>query len=405
MSTFDIPNLDDGETYEIRVRATTTTGAVSAWTQIDHQITSGLRPPENVTNFTGNVINGALVLTWNAVGDLDLSHYRIRYATELTGVTYQDSVNLVTKIPRPSTSAIVPARTGTYFIKAVDKLGLASDEPATLVVRTNVAGLNSLNVVQTINEHPDFLGTLDDTVVNDNSGDYLVLDTNLNFDSKTGDFDDASGLFDGGEGDVDFDGYYYFYEDVDLGGIYTSRVTASMKVGRLDYTALFDSAVGLFDARQGDFDGDPNAFDDTDAELQIRYTQDDPTGTPTWTAWQTFVVGDYTAWGMEFRVKMTTTDSQATPKVSELSVVVDMPDRVESANDLSSGAGSYAVTFNNAFKVTPAIGIAATMQSGDYYEITSKTGAGFTITFKDSSGTPVDRVFDYVAKGYGRLGI
>jgi len=100
---------------------------------------------------------------------------------------------------------------------------------------------------------------------------------------------------------------------------------------------------------------------------------------------------------------MTTADTQATPVVQEVSVTVDMQDRIESADDVSSGAGSKVITFGNAFKATPAIGISATMETGDYYEITSKSASGFTITFKNSGGTAVDRTFDYVAKGYGRL--
>jgi len=164
----------------------------------------------------------------------------------------------------------------------------------------------------------------------------------------------------------------------------------------------FDEATGLFDDRDGKFDGDVNAFDETNAELQVRTTDDDPNGSPTYTEFRPFVVGDYTARALQFRLKMTTTDTQATPKVEEVSVTVDMPDRVFAEEDIDSGAGSKVITFSPAFKETPAIGIAATMQTGDFYEITSKTRSGFTITFKNSGGTAVDRTFDYVAKGFGR---
>lgn len=399
---FELLNVEDGAIYDVRARIVNTFGVRSSYKTDSHQVVGKTAPPQDVTGFTGNVVNGALVLTWNPVTDLDLSHYRLRYASATSDVTYQNAVNLVQKIPRPSASAIVPARTGTYFIKAVDKLGLASETASTIVIDTNVTGVENLNVVQTINEHPSFAGTLDDTVSLDGEG-FLILDTENQFDSKTGNFDDALGLFDGGSGDVDTEGFYYFDNSIDLSGVYTARVTASMTVERLDYVSLFDSAVGLFDSRTGNFDGDVNAFDDTDAELQVRHTQDDPSGSPTWSAWKPFVVGDYTARGMEFRLRMTTTDTQATPKVTELSVTVDMPDRTEAESDISSGSSSYAVTFPSAFKATPAIGIAATMQTGDFYEITSKSGSGFTITFKNSSGTAVDRTFDYVAKGYGRL--
>ena len=40
------------------------------------------------------------------------------------------------------------------------------------------------------------------------------------------------------------------------------------------------------------------------------------------------------------------------------------------------------------------------MGSGDFYEIASVSATGFTITFKNSSGTIVARTFDYIARGF-----
>jgi len=167
---------------------------------------------------------------------------------------------------------------------------------------------------------------------------------------------------------------------------------------------LFDDQSGDFDTKDGLFDGDPNTYGDTNVEFFIATTEDDPAGTPTWTDYRRFYVGDYKARGLKFKIVMTTESTSASPSVSELSVSVDMPDRVTAGNDLASGAGAYAVTFSPAFKVAPAIGIAAqNLAQGDYYEITSKSATGFTITFKNSGGSAVNRTFDYVAKGYGEL--
>lgn len=400
---FELLNVEDGATYDVRARVINTLGVRSAFTATTHQVIGKTAPPQNVTNFTGNVVGGQLVLTWTPVSDLDLSHYRLRYSALTTGATYQNAVNLSDKIARPGTLSIVPARTGTYFIKAIDKLGLASESPATIVVTTNIDGVENLNLVDTVTEGPEFDGTFDDTVELD-AENQLILDTSINFDSAAGNFDDATGLFDGGGGNVDLEGFYYFANSSDLGAVYTSRLTASITSTRTDYVNTFDDATGLFDEREGTFDGDVNAFDNTDVELQLRTTSDDPTGSPTWSGWTAFVVGDYTARAFEFRLRLTTTDTQATPVVSGTSVTIDMPDRVLSGEDISSGAGAYAVTFSPAFKAIPAIGIAAqNLATGDYYEITSKSASGFTITFKNSSGTAVDRTFDYVAKGYGRI--
>jgi hypothetical protein len=80
-----------------------------------------------------------------------------------------------------------------------------------------------------------------------------------------------------------------------------------------------------------------------------------------------------------------------------------MGERVESGEDVASGAGAKAITFTKAFQATPAIGIGAqNLQTGDFYELSSKSRTGFTITFKNSSGSAIDRTFDFVAKGAGR---
>ena len=397
---FELLDAIDGATYNVRARQINTMGVRSDYVTQSHQIVGKTAPPEDVTGLSGNVVAGSLVLNWTPVADLDLSHYLLRYASATTGVTYQNSTTLVEKIPRPGNSVVVPARTGTYFIKAVDKLGNRSVNPTTIVVTTNVEGVEQLEDVLTLEEHPDWNGTFDDVVEIDED-DALVLGTSIVFDSKAGNFDDGEGLFDGGGGVVDSQGFYYFANSLDFGAVYTSRITVTGSVSRIDYVNTFDEATELFDEREGGFDGDPNAFDNHDVQLEVRTTNDDPAGTPTWTDYQRFVVGDYTCRAMEFRLVLSTTNSASSPVVSAATVKAQMPIRTESGDDITSGTSSYAVTFTKAFNATPAIGISAVMQSGDYYAITSKSRTGFTITFYDSADTIVSRVFDYVARGYG----
>lgn len=399
---FELVNVEDNAVYTVRARVINSLGVRSPYTTVEHQVVGKTAPPSDVTGLTGNLIGNQYLLTWNAVPDLDLSHYRIRFASDDDGNEYQNAISLVPKVARPATSVLVPARNGTYFVKAIDKLGLASTNPASIRLQSNIEAIENLNVVQTIEEHPDFPGSFDDVVELD-AQDRLVLDTSINFDSVSGNFDDATGLFDAGEGNVDAEGFYYFGNRTDLGQVFLSRVTANVKTTRIDYSTLFDTVPGLFDSRPGLFDGDPNAFDDVDVEMQIRTTNDDPDASPTWSDWQPFVVGDFRARALEYRARLSTKDDQATPAVSELTVEVDMPDRIEREFDIVSGAGAKSVTFPTAFKDTPAIGIGAQdLQTGDFYEITSKSRTGFTITFRNSSGTPVSRTFDYTAAGYGK---
>jgi hypothetical protein len=402
-NVFELPFVEDDVVYDVRARAINTLGVRSSFTVGSHQVVGQTAPPQDVTGFGVNIVGPEAHFTWIPVPDLDLSHYKIRYSSLTVGANYSDAIDLIPKISRPATFATAPAMTGTYFIKAFDKKGLASINSAEIV--TLVDSIEGLNVVAISDQHPDFLGVKTNTVIVDGK---LQLDTAVSFDDVLGLFDAAPGEFDGGGANIASSGEYEFDDFIDLGNVYTSRVTASIQTGRIDYVNNFDSAEGLFDSRDGNFDGDVNAFDDVNVEFYVATTNDDPAGTPAWTDWRQFFVGDYTARAFKFKAVLTSTDTQATPAVSVLSVEIDMPDRVTSGDDIASGtdAGGKVVTFTRAFKVTPALGIAAqNLQQGDFYEITTKSASGFTIRFKNSSGTVVNRTFDYVAKGYGSLAI
>lgn len=397
---FELYNVVDGATYNVRARTINTLNVRSDWTTSSHEVVGKTAPPEDVTGFSINIVGAQAYLTWNPVGDLDLSHYRIRHSREATGATYSNAVDLVTKVPRPSVFAVTPAMTGTYFIKAIDKLGNESLNVAEVVAV--IEDIKGLNVIQTITESPSFAGTKTECSVNESG--HLILDTSIDFDSGTGDFDSYVGDFDGGGGTTSTEGTYVFGNSVDLGAVYTSRVTSNITVGRVDYVNLFDDKTGNFDDQTGLFDGDPNTYGDTNVQFYISTTEDDPAGSPTWSDYRLFHVGDYKARGLRFKIVLTSSSGESSPSVSALSVSIDMPDRVSSGDDLVSGAGAYSVTFSPAFKESPALGIAAqNLVQGDFYEITSKSATGFTITFKNSGGTAVSRTFDYVAKGYGEL--
>lgn len=400
---FEAIGVSDGF-FDVRARAITNLGVRGDFNTItDFYATLFEQVPEDVTNFSANVVGNTLHLSWTPVGDLDLSHYKLRYSSLTSGAEYQKSADLVQKISRPANTATVPAQTGTYFIKAVDKLDISSSNAASIVIDTNVADIDSLNVVETQDEHPNFLGVRDGvSVVNDDASNFMTLDTSTLFDDASGDFDDAVGLFDGGLGSVRSTGSYDFDGYIDLGERYVSRVTTSMALDFLDYINDFDSALGLFDVREGDFEGDPSAFDTTSVKMQVSTTNDDPAGSPVWSEYRDFIVGDINARALRFRAVLASTSGGNAPAVRELSVEIDMPDRVESGDDITY-TGSQVVTFPSAFRATPAIGIAASLADGDRYVISGKSRTGFTITTYTGASVSTNAVtFDYVAKGYGK---
>lgn len=104
----------------------------------------------------------------------------------------------------------------------------------------------------------------------------------------------------------------------------------------------------------------------------------------------------------QFKAELETEDADQTPVIDELGVLVSLPSRTERSDLIDSGAAAKEVTFTNAFYRPPTVGIAAfNLLSGDYYEVTSVTRTGFTVHFKNSSNSSVDRKFEYAATGFG----
>ena len=391
--THRILNVVDGLIYNVRVKAFNTLGVQSTYTSASRTIVGGLLPPANVEDFSCNIIGSDAHLSWTQIPDLDLAYYTIRYSTLTTGAEWQNSVSLVEKVARPATSVTVPARVGSYLIKAVDKNGNYSSNES--VISTNITEIGNFNAIVTQTESPTFSGTKTNVYVD---SDALRLDSTESFDSAVGLFDDATTFFDAGVTTYDLypEGYYEFTSPIDIGGSYTVRVTASLTQTVDNIDNLFDSASGLFDDGASNFDGDSPA--NCNAHLEIATSTD---GT-TYTAFRNFVVGDYTARYFKFKLFMRSDDLASTPVVSALSVSIDVQDTIQSGNDITSGTGTYTVTFTKPFySVNYAIGITNQgMATGDYYTLNSKTISGFNIAFKNSSGTGVSRTFDYIAKGF-----
>ena len=388
-----ILNVVDGSTYNVRVRAFNTLGVGSTYTSATRTIIGGIAPPSDVIDFSCNIIGGDAHLSWQQITDLDLAHYQIRFSPLTTGASWGNSVSLVEKVARPATSVTVPARVGSYLIKAIDKNGNYSSNET--VIATNVSAIGNYNAVASQTESPTFSGTKNNTIVSDGT---LRLDSSELFDSAIGNFDSATSFFDSGVTAYDLysEGNYVFANPIDIGAVHTSRVTASITQTSDNLDDLFDSRTGNFDDSGSNFDGDTPA--NCNAHLEIALSNDNIT----YTDFRNFVVGDYTARYYKFRVFLRSFDLSSTPVISALSVSIDMPDRIFSGNDIVSGTGTYTVTFTNPFYSSSyAVGITAQgLNTGDFFTISSKTVNGFNVAFKNSGGTGVTKTFDYLAKGY-----
>jgi hypothetical protein len=388
-------NVIDQQQYDVRVKSVNTLGVSSTYVSASRTIIGAIEPPNDVEDLSCNIVGQEAHLSWSQIPDLDLAYYNLRFSEATDGTAdWQNSVALVEKISRPATSITVPARAGTYLIKAVDKLGNFSSNATAII--SNVISVTNFNAIATQSEHPDFLGTNTNTVIADNT---IRLDSSELFDSASGDFDDeVTRFFDSGVANADFyaSGNYLFTNVIDIGAKHTARITASLTQTSDNPDDLFDNRSGLFDTASSNFDGDTPA--NCNAHIEIATSDNNIT----YTAFQNFVIGNYTARYFKFRVVLISRDLASTPVVSEVTVTIDMEDRIFSGNDITSGAGTYTVTFTNPFKsVNYAVGVTGEdLATGDFFVVENKTITGFDLTFKNSGGTAISRTFDYIAKGF-----
>ena len=393
---------------DFRIRAKNVFGIYSDYSTLTHDVAGLTALPSDVTNFSLKPLGNQAHLSWDRVTDVDVINggfIKIKHSSGLSGQDWLTGIFIVDSLTGSASDVVVPLRDGTYMIKAVDSLGNYSENEAVIV--TNMTRLNDLNLVETLTESTAFSGTKTDCEVVSN-----VLSLNsysFDFASEDGvdvfiSEDGVDALVDEGESTsrVMPSGTYEFTNDTNLGGVFDCRITVNMTALNVIAGSNIDDVVENIDS-WSDFDNPVTVTGDANAVLEMRVTEDDPTGSPTWGSWQPVFVADKRLWGAEFRLQLYS-DTQVDVEVSALSVTVDMPDRIEKSRNITSNAGSVkSIAFDSSFKAIPAIGITGnSLSQGDYWAITNQSVSGFDAEFFDSGAVSRARNFDWNAVGYGR---
>lgn len=389
-SSLDVTNTAQG-LWGFRVRSIDGLGRKSAWATLDPVLIQALAlATDDVTQFDISILGPIALLTWAPVLALNVDHYRIKFSLDTSGAATWDAASDLVP-PVKGTSVNVPAMVGTYLIKAVNTLGIECAN-ADLIVST-IAGVEGLNAIATITEDPAFSGTK--TRVG-------VVSSKLQL-SGAGFMVDWTPLasvvqMNGGFGGIASTGTYLFAGTLDLGAVFTSRVTASIDAfGENVHNVMAGwSSLAMLTMMSG---AEAGSWSVT---LQIRTTPDDPAGSPTWSDWMTFMVGDYTSRAFEWQLLLESFDPAITPVVQGLTVNVDMPDRIAGDRNIAVPNTGQAITFSPAFKAVPAIAVdGKNLATGDYYTVTSPSATGFTVQFFNAANAGVARTMDWLARGYG----
>ena len=407
---YQLLNAVDGGTYEVRCRGINSLGIKSTYVTATRKVIGATEPPQNISEFSISLIgNDQMQLSWLPVTDLDVESYEIRYQKVSSGYSWFNSTDLV-RVPRRSANSVILNKIDPPFtlgIKAIDKLGNESLEPA-LITSSNVSP-QGYKLLSSISEHPNFAGTFTNTFKRTETGTILgdpviTLDTISKFDDGVGLIDavDSNYVFETGGIDKNIigSGFYEFNSTFTLPFVYDATFKIQLDMISDDPYDLFDSGRGedLFENAKAPFDGNLPTNAGTNIQIGASETSLGDISTFTSVAQQGTFKGQY----FKFRARLISLNNQSRALVKGLTVSLNLQNRQETGDDITSGAGTYNITFTNPFYATPNINVTGqNMASGDYFVVTNKSTDGFDLTFYDSSNVAKSILFDYQANGYG----
>ncbi len=341
-------------------------------------------PPSDVQNVSlipGDQLSG--VLTWDRATDLDVllsGKVLIRHSAKVTGATWEESQEIVTAAAGSQTQKQVPMLEGTYLLKFEDDTGNRSTAAALIVADFPAPQPRSL-----------FKQFAEDQLATPFSGTKEGMVYSATYDGLI--LESADGVNPVGE--------YQFSSVWDMGAVYDVNLRRRFVARPLVISDLLSNRTTLI-SKWPSIAG--VGGDRVNAQLYVRTTANNPGGaSPAWGEWNEFSNVIARGRGFQFKAQAISEDRDVNIVIDELGCLMELQQRTEQSGALASGAGVYGVTYANAFYQAPNVGITASnMATGDFFVVTAQTRTGFSIEFKNSAGTSVNRNFTYTAVGYGR---
>ena len=311
MTTFTIFDLAPG-TYDFRVRSKNVLGVESDFDAIQTELFGLAAAPSALTHLSLEIpVTSVALLRWDQSTDLDVKiggRIVVRHSTATSGAAWNASVLLDDAVPGDATSVLLPAKAGTYLLRAIDSSG--SESAVATVSPSSDASLFDLTGVVTVTESTGFAGTHSATYV---SGSTLRLAATTLIDAVS-DFD-AIKDFDT-MGGIASSGFYTFAATTDISSVQTVRLTASATVTIDNILDQIDDRVANIDTWE-DFDGSDAA--PANVETFEKHSDDNVTYTDFARFDRTTVSGRY----FQFKTVLTSSDTAYQPQVSALSVTID----------------------------------------------------------------------------------
>jgi predicted phage tail protein len=389
--------------YRVRVTPISSLGVRGQFLEVIYTVQGKAALPADIAGFQLSTKGSTGFFSWLPATDLDViigGRFEMRFSPS-SQATWNSATIILQSIPGTASTAELPYRPGTYFLKAVDSSGNYSKNAALLITAETESGFSTY---YRFCESPDFLGLRVGTEVQ-TSNQWLVLgQTGGLWDDQTANMDTwqtvdvlAGGAPPPGEG------YYYFDNIFDLGGVFSVRLTLDMLAFPLGAGDDFiDSRLDMIDT-WADFDDEKQGVDGN-VTVFIADTQDDPTSSSAnWSAYESFVTGMYTARAFRFYSYLTAGPGQNVA-IENLCVIADLENKTDTGNNIPYHGVKLHIAFAVKFYLQPSVVV--TMQTprpGDHMKISNKAREGFDIELFDTNNNPVpDGVitFDWHAIGY-----
>ena len=259
--------------YEFAVKSVNALGKISKdVSEISFTAIGKTAVPVDPSGLTVEPVSDQFVrLRFNPATDVDVIHggtHQIRHSTDTSANASFVNALEIEVVAGNVTEALVPALTGTYFIKAVDDGGRRSANAAKIVITKPDPQPNQIILTQREDQtSPVFNGTRVRTVFSPVFNG-LVLDGTQFFDNVAD--VEALAIFDFLGAGIASQGFYTFEDDLDLGAAFDLSLERHFKTAAIVVSDLWDSRVQLVNSMP-DWDG--TLAEDVGAKLQVATCQ------------------------------------------------------------------------------------------------------------------------------------
>ncbi|MEO0368934.1 MAG: phage tail protein, partial [Pseudomonadota bacterium] len=387
--------------FDFRVRTVSITESVSEWATAAASIIGLAGPPRDIEEFSLVAIeNHMVLLKWKQSSDLDVregGYLQINHSTADPG-EWHKSVVLIEELSGVETECSTALKNGTYLIKAFDSSGKESQNAA--AVTTNIDDETLKNFVRTESEAADgFPGTQTNMLV-DAFGN-LTLSSVGTIGAYEGRMRDIPNMGQFGVSDTPDIASTGEYEcqAVELGGKYSSRIRVDVDFSIFAVSEnIGDLKIRMRDIKAGYFQVDtrPSGID---ALIKIRSRNDG-----VWGPYESFIQnGEYLGDAHQPKVTFLSKDPLLNVEVSEILTVIDIPDRNEVGEVVTSETAPVDITFKRPYFQMPIIVVSIVNQAAnDRYLITNESATGFSLECLNGADARIARVLRWTASGPGR---